>query len=591
MSRYQQQEIEYKAIDIKLLRRLLVFLKPYKKQLFFATLLAIAASALAPLRPFLTKIAIDDCIATGNSNNLAFLIVVIFFVLLVNGAMNFALTYLLSWIGQKTLLSIRLKLFSHIQSLSTSFFDKNPVGRLVTRVSNDVEALNDLFSSGLVMNVADILLIFWIIGFMFYINSTLALMTLLVLPVLLVATFIFKNRIRELFRLVRLKVAQMNSFLNEFISGIATVKLFNQELRQNVVFEEINHGHRDLMIKTIFNYAVFFPVIEMLSAITLAIIIWYSGANILSELMTVGAFIAFIQYAEMFFRPIRDLTEKYTTMQSAMAASERIFGLLDSEELLPLAKEASALEPLCESIEFRSVNFSYEPDKPVLKNVSFKVNKGETVAIVGATGAGKTSIINLLCRFYEFSDGEILIDGKDIRTIAPETLRKRIALVMQDVFLFSRTISDNISLGSSEISTQEIKNAAAALGADEFISALPDGYETKLTERGSTLSTGQRQLISFCRAYAASPDILILDEATSSIDSATEAVIERSLEKLLENRTSIIIAHRLSTIKRADRIIVLHHGEVKESGAHAELLAKNGIYAKLYKLQYSKYRI
>jgi len=329
----------------------------------------------------------------------------------------------------------------------------------------------------------------------------------------------------------------------------------------------------------------------MLRAITLAIINWYSGANILSELMTVGAFIAFIQYAEMFFRPIRDLTEKYTTMQSAMAASERIFGLLDSEELLPLAKEASALEPLCESIEFRSVNFSYEPDKPVLKNVSFKVNKGETVAIVGATGAGKTSIINLLCRFYEFSDGEILIDGKDIRTIAPETLRKRIALVMQDVFLFSRTISDNISLGSSEISTQEIKNAAVALGADEFISALPDGYETKLTERGSTLSTGQRQLISFCRAYAASPDILILDEATSSIDSATEAVIERSLEKLLENRTSIIIAHRLSTIKRADRIIVLHHGEIKESGAHAELLAKNGIYAKLYKLQYSKYRI
>jgi ATP-binding cassette subfamily B protein len=374
--------------------------------------------------------------------------------------------------------------------------------------------------------------------------------------------------------------------LNEFITGIKVVKLFTQEKNQKEKFDSVNLAHTDLWLKTIFYYAIFFPVMDMLSTIALAIIIWYSAGNVLSGLMTVGTLIAFTQYAEMFFRPIRDLTEKYTTLQSAMASAERIFAILDTDEFIEEPVVALSIGELAKSIEFRNVSFSYDNEKWVLNDVSFIANKGETVAIVGATGAGKTSIINLLCRFYDYQSGEILFDGKSIKLINAEDLRSKIALVMQDVFLFARTIGENISLGLETIDNAKINEAALALGAYDFIHKLPNGINSDVMEGGTTLSSGQRQLLSFCRAYAKNPEILILDEATSNIDSETEQIIEKSLSKLLEGRTSIIIAHRLSTIKRADKIIVLHKGKVREEGTHKELLALNGIYARLYKLQY-----
>jgi ABC-type multidrug transport system fused ATPase/permease subunit len=421
---------------------------------------------------------------------------------------------------------------------------------------------------------------------MFYTNWQLALLTLAIVPFLFIAASIFRKKVRVLFRDIRLKVSEMNSFLNEYISGISTIKLFAQELRQKNKFDDINDGHTKLWVKSVTYYATFFPVVEMLSAIATGTIIWYTAGNVLSGVMTIGTLIAFTQYAEMFFRPIRDLTEKYTTMQSAMAASERIFSLLDTDSFLPDSENAVEIGNLQKGIEFKDVNFSYDEQKQVLRGMSFNINKGETVAIVGATGAGKTSIINLLCRFYDYQSGEILIDGIDLRNIKQESLRSKIALVMQDVFLFSRTVAENITLGNESITKEKLKEVAVSLGASGFIERLPDDYNNKLSERGSTLSSGQKQLLAFCRAYAANPDILILDEATSNIDSETERIIELALDKLLTGRTSIVIAHRLSTIKRADKIIVMHKGKVREMGNHKELLELNGIYAKLYKLQY-----
>jgi ATP-binding cassette subfamily B protein len=578
---------DYKSIEWKLVRRLLGFLKPYRGKVAIALVLTLLVSALGPLRPYLTKVAIDSYITPGDWHGLLRMILLIFGVLIFHGALRYGFSLLMQHVGQRVLYDMRMKLFDHIQSLSSRFYDKNPIGRLVTRVTNDIEVLNNLFSSGLVMIIADLLLIFWLIGFMFYTEWRLALLTLSILPVLLVVTSVFRRKVRKLFREVRVQVSNMNSFLNEFIAGITTVKLFGQEKRQKENFDEFNKRHKELMLDTIFYYAIFFPTVELLSAIAISVVLWYTAGNVLSGAMTVGVLVAFIQYAEMFFRPVRDLTEKYTTLQSAMASSERIFELLDTDDFVEdnaAAKKKSSLE---EGIRFKNINFAYEPDKPVLKNVSFDVKKGETVAIVGATGSGKTTIINLLCRFYNFEEGNILIDGIDIRDISQNSMRSMIALVMQDVFLFSRSIADNISLGREDIGRDEITTAAKALDAHDFISKLENDYDNILNERGSTLSTGQRQLIAFCRAFAANPDILVLDEATSNIDSETEAIIQRSLEKLFTGRTSLVIAHRLSTIKRADKIVVLHRGEVRETGTHDELIAADGIYKKLYEFQYA----
>jgi ATP-binding cassette subfamily B protein len=579
---------EFNKIDFKLIKRLIVFLKPYKLFVYFAILLTLLVSALAPLKPYLIKIAVDDYISFGDKQGLLNIIVLILAVLVLHGAIRFGLTFIMQWVGQNCLNDIRTQLYAHLQKLSMKYYDKNPVGRLVTRVTNDVEVLNQLFSSGLIMMVADLMLIFWIIGFMFYTDVNLTLLTITVLPLLLLLTTFFRRKVRVLFRDLRNEVSKMNSFLNEFISGISTVKVFGQEEKLNNEFDVINKKTRELNIKTVFYYAIFFPAIEMIGAIATAIVLWYAAGNILSGVMTIGILIAFIQYSQMFFRPVRDLSEKYTTLQNAMASSERIFNLLDTEDFLQDAPDALEKFDFNDKIAFENVSFSYDDNKWVLKDISFEIKKGETVAIVGATGSGKTSIINLICRYYDYQSGKISIDGIELKNIKQKPLREKIALVMQDVFLFSRTIKENINLGSEDISDIEVRNAAIALGAAPFIEANPDGFDYLLNERGQSLSTGQRQLISFCRAYAANPELLILDEATSSIDTETENIIEKSLEKLLENRTSIVIAHRLSTIKRANKILVLHKGQIREQGTHDELLQLNGLYAKLYMLQYNE---
>jgi ATP-binding cassette subfamily B protein len=583
----QEQETNAKRVDYRLLRRLLQFLKPYKLHLIGGVLLTLASSALGPLRPFITRIAVDDHIAKGDLNGLFIFIAIIFGLVIVQGATQYALSLLMTWIGQRVLLDIRNTLFKHVQALALRFYDTTPVGRIVTRVTSDVEVLNELFSAGVVLMISDIMVILWILTFMWNTSSDLTLLTIIILPFLLTASFIFRAKVRVVYSKIRQQVARMNSFINEFITGMAVVQLFRQESRMEAQFREINKTHRELQDTSIMYYATFFPVVEFLSSVALAIIVWYAARHIGTGEMTVGMLIAFAQFTEMFFRPVRDLTEKYNTLQSSVVASERIFSMLDTKLTIDDAPDAKRFDSLQSSIEFSHVDFSYDGTTQILKDVSFSVRKGETLAIVGATGAGKSSIINLLCRFYEYQAGDILVDGTSIRSVKQEDLRRRIAVVLQDVFLFSRSVEENISLGRNDIRREDVQKIARQLGADAFISKLPHGYDTNVRERGAVLSVGQKQLISFCRALAQDPDILILDEATSSIDTESEQLIEASISTMLQGRTSIVIAHRLSTIQRADRILVLHKGEVAESGTHAELLSAQGLYAKLHALQFA----
>ncbi|MFN5377506.1 MAG: ABC transporter ATP-binding protein [Ignavibacteria bacterium] len=583
-----EQETESKRVDYSLLRRLLRFLKPYRLQLIGGVLLTLVSSALGPLRPYITRIAVDDHIAKGDLDGLIMFIGIIFGLVVIQGATQYALSLLMTWIGQRVLLDIRNTLFRHVQALALRFYDTTPVGRIVTRVTNDVEVLNELFSAGVVLMISDIMVILWILTFMWNTSSQLTLLTIIILPFLLIASFIFRAKVRVVYNKIRQQVARMNSFINEFITGMTVVQLFRQERPMESNFRDINKTHRELQDQSIMYYATFFPVVEFLSSVALAIIVWYASKHIGTGEMTVGMLIAFAQFTEMFFRPVRDLTEKYNTLQSSVVASERIFSMLDTKLTIDDAPNAEPFGGLESGIEFSHVDFSYDGTTQILKDVSFSVRKGETLAIVGATGAGKSSIINLLCRFYEYQGGDILIDGKRIRSIRQEDLRRRIAVVLQDVFLFSRSVEENISLGRTDISREQVVEIAKQLGADSFIARLPYGYDTNVRERGAVLSVGQKQLISFCRALAQDPDILILDEATSSIDTESEQLIEASISTMLKGRTSIVIAHRLSTIQRADRILVLHKGEVAESGTHAELLSAGGLYAKLHALQFAQ---
>ncbi len=587
-----EEEVLGKAYDASLMRRLLIYLRPYKWHVILAILLSIAVSGLEAVRPYFTKIAVDVDIAQGDAHGLLMTALALLGVLLFRGVIQYFNAYLTQWIGQKTIFDLRMQVFEHLQSRGSKFYDKNPIGRLITRVTNDTEVLNEMFSSGIVMVFSDIFTIIGILYFMFSINWELALISLSVLPLLFYGTFLFRKKAREAYREVRIQIARINTFMQEHITGMMVDQVFNREQKSFAKFSEINGAHRDANIKSIFYYAIFYPGVDLIGAIAVGLIIWYAGGNALEGSVTVGTVIAFLQFNEMFWRPIRDLSEKYNIMQTAMASSERIFKLLDDNTTVHDPAEPKPFHDVSGTIEFRNVWFAYNVGPTdaetewILKNVSFTIRAGETAAFVGHTGAGKTTIINLLGRFYDIQKGSILIDGVDIREIRQHDLRRHIAVVLQDVFLFSGDVKSNISLGDGRITREQIIAASQTVGADEFINELPEGYDTEVKERGSTLSVGQKQLISFARALAYNPRILILDEATSSIDTETELLIQAAIQKLLQGRTSIVIAHRLSTIQKADKIIVMHKGEIREMGTHQQLLGLGGIYFKLYQLQY-----
>lgn len=582
----QDDEILGKAYDAKLMKRLLTYIKPYKKYVIFAILLNIIVAALGPLRPYLTKVAIDDYILHSNFHGLMVIAIILFATLLLQAVIQYFLTYYTQYLGQKTLYDIRTQIFEHTQKLALKYFDRTPIGRIVTRVTNDVESLSELFSSGIVMVFSDVFIIVWILVFMFYMDIPLSLVTLSVLPVLVYGTFLFRKKVRETYRDVRFHLARLNSYMQEHVTGMGVVQIFRKEKDEFEKFSNINADHRDANIRSIFYYAIFFPAVELLSSIAIALIVWYGGGEVIRSNVQIGDLFAFIQFTEMFFRPIRDLSEKYNILQTSMASSERIFKLLDNKTFINNPDNPIKLNSISGRIEFKDVWFAYDNENYVLKNINFQINPGETVAIVGHTGAGKSTLINILTRFYDINKGSILVDGIDIRKVDKYDLRKFISIVLQDVFLFSGTIQSNISMDNEDITREKVIYAAKTVGADRFISKLPNNYDEEVKERGATLSVGQKQLISFARALAYDPKILILDEATSSIDTETEHLIQTAVEKLLVSRTAIVIAHRLSTIQNANKIIVLHKGEIREIGNHQTLLAKRGIYYKLYQLQY-----
>ena len=587
----KDDEILGKAYDSQLMRRLLKYVKPYKKYIIPAIFLNIIVSALGPLRPLLTKIAFDENIKNKDFHGLLVICGLLLGTLILQAVIQYFLTYYTELTGQKIVYDLRVQIFSHVQRLALKYFDKTPVGRTVTRVTNDVDSLNEMFSSGIISIFSDIFIVVWIFIFMFSMSWDLSLVTLSVLPALIYATFLFRKKVRETYRDVRKHLARLNSYMQERVTGMNVVQIFAKEKEEMKKFSSINTDNKVVNIKSIFYYAVFFPVVEMLSAISLGLIIWYGGGEVIQSRSTIGTLFAFIQFAEMFWRPIRDLSDKYNILQTAMASSERIFNLLDDKTIINNPENPVSLKTIRGEIEFSDVWFAYNPGEYVLKNLSFKIKPCEIIAIVGATGAGKTSIINIFTRFYDIEKGSITLDGIDIRTLDRSDLRKHIAMVLQDVFLFSGTIKSNINLGNGNILDDEIIEASKTVGAHKFISQLPNGYDEEVKEKGATLSVGQKQLISFARALAYNPQILILDEATSSVDTETEQLIQNAIEKLLIGRTSIVIAHRLSTIQNADKILVMHKGELKESGTHQELLAKRGIYYKLYQLQYKDQEI
>ncbi len=580
---------QVRGIDWALLRRLLVFLRPYRGWLLLGVVLAVLGAVIAPARPYVSKLAIDHALHFQEWGSFAWLLAGVLALVLVYAALQYGVTYLLQWIGQRALLAVRTEVYEHILRLGLRFHDTTPVGRMVTRVTNDVEGLSEFFSSGLVQLIADLLLLLCLVGFMVATDWRLALLTLSVLPLLVIASLLFRAKVRKVYRQIRQQLARMNAFLNEYISGITTIQLFQQEAEQFRRFERLNRRYLQLQRRSIFYYAVFFPSVDLVWALAIVLILWYAAHWLGVGGLTVGTLIAFMQYVEMFFRPIRDVTERYNVLQTALVSAERIFDILSVRQRIEDAPDAVPMPPLRSGIEFRQVTFSYDGVTPVLRDVSFTLRKGQMVALVGATGAGKSSVVSLLCRFYEFQAGDILIDGRSIRKLQQASLRRRIALVLQDDVLFSRTVLENIVFGRREISEQRVWQALQRLGLEEFVKRLPHGLATVVGERGVNLSAGERQLVALCRAFVGEADIIILDEATAHLDSETERLLEGALERLRrEGRTCIIIAHRLATVQRADCVIVLHRGQVREIGTHAELLARDGIYARLYRLQHER---
>lgn len=584
---FQEDEVLGKAYDGYLMKRLLRYLWPYRKHVLFAIVLMLIFTGLNLAGPYLVKIAVDDYFTKGMFTGVIYILLIFLVVLIVQFVVQVTQTYLLQWIGQNVIYNIRVQLFAHLQKLSLSFFDKNPVGRLVTRATNDVETLNQLFSSGVVAIFGDVFLLLGIVIVLIQMQWKLALVTFSVMPVLFVTAFIFRKYVREGFRQIRTRIARINAFLQENISGMTIVQIFNRELKNFKKFDELNLSHLKAHLRTIRYFALFFPAVELISSIALALILWYGGVKFNSEEVTFGILVAFIQYARRFFRPISDLSEKYNVLQSAMASSERIFKILDEKPGIVNVDNPKRFSDFKGKIEFRNVWFRYhEKDPYVLRNISFVLQPGEKIAIVGYTGAGKTTIISLLSRFYDIQRGEILLDDINIKEYDIHELRSKIGVVLQDVFLFTGDIESNIRLGNCDIPKKRVVQAAKDVHVDAFIRKLPRRYKYEVKERGSTFSQGQKQLLSFARALAYDPGILILDEATSSVDTDTELLIQDALKRLMQNRTSIIIAHRLSTIKFCDRIIVLHKGEIREIGTHQELLRQKGAYHRLYQLQY-----
>ena len=579
-----------KAYDSRLMRRLLTYLRPYRGQVTLAVVAIIGHSALDLAPPYLTKIVIDRYIPLGDLQGLATIAALYLVALIASFVLEYLQTWTMQLIGQRIMFDLRMELVTHLHRLDLRFYDRNPVGRLMTRLTTDVDVLNELFTSGVVSVFGDVFTLIGIMGVLVWMDWRLAIAAFSVLPLIAAITHWFRVNARESYRTVRTWIARINAYLQERITGMATVQLYRREARDFETFDEIDRRHRDANVQSIFYYAVFYPAVELVGALAASLILWVGGARIIAngdDMLTLGSLVAFLQYSQRFFRPISDLSEKFNILQGAMASSERIFGLLDTPlEITSKSPEKRTTWNGPGVIRLENVSFAYVEGEPVLKNVSFEVRPGERIGIVGATGSGKTTIVSLLLRFYDVQSGRITVDGVDIREMDLSDLRSLFGLVLQDVQLFAGTIGGNVRLGNQSISDEDVRDALEAVHASSFVDRLPNGLDSVVAERGSTLSVGQKQLLSFARALAFNPRVLVLDEATSSVDTDTELLIRDALKVVMRGRTTIAIAHRLSTIQDMDRILVMHRGELRESGTHQELLALRGIYHRLYELQF-----
>lgn len=583
----EKEKASGNIVDLNVLRRLFVFAKPYIGIFYFLVFLTIALSVVGPLRPMLIQRAIDNNVAQGDYPGLVNMILLLIGLLVIQAIVQYLHTFYSGWLGQNIIKDIRIKLYRHIQSLKLTFFDKTPIGRLVTRNVSDIETLAEVFSTGIAGIIADVMQLLVILGFMFWMDWSLTLVSLSLLPILILATYVFKEKIKVAFNEVRAAVSNLNSFVQEHITGMNIVQIFNSEKREFEKFKEINKEHRKANINSVLYYAIYFPVSEVIQAAGIGLIVWYGGGQLVQGNVEFGMLIAFILYLQMFFRPIRMIADRFNTLQMGIVSSNRILDLLDNNDHIQDNGKYSP-EHVKGDVKFENVWFAYNDEDYVLKDISFEVNTGETIALVGATGAGKSSIINLLSRFYEINKGNIYVDETDVREYNLSNLRNHIAVVLQDVFLFSDSIFNNITLKNPEISREKVREAAEMVGALSFIEKLPGGFDYNVMERGATLSVGQRQLISFVRAMVYDPKIIVLDEATSSVDTETEELIQSAIQKMMHGRTSIVIAHRLSTIQNAKQILVLDKGRIVERGNHDELLEKDGYYAQLHQMQYKE---
>lgn len=591
--RYREEDREslQKVGDLRQMKRLLRYLHPRRGVVALAVVLSILIAVLTPLPMVVIQIGIDHYILPGNFGGVIFCAAALLAAQVLLFGIERWTNILIARIGQDAMRDLRMELFEHIQSQPLRFFDRNPVGRLLTRLTSDVNVLNELFAQGVIGIFQQVFSLIVILAVLFYYNWTLTLWVLLVIPPIAFASWNFRNNVFISYRLTRVRLSRMNSFMQENITGMRNVQSNVREGSQFEIFDQLNDSHREAHLRTVFQYALFFPVVEIISAIGIALVLWrggmyYIGDGAAATVMTVGTLALFVQALERFFQPIKDLSEKYNILQSAIAASERLFALLDTKPAIADVEHPKKLADLAHSIQFRDVWFAYNPGEWVLKGINFTVRKGETIAVVGPTGSGKTTLMSLLCRFYDIQKGAILIDGVDIREMPQADLRRLIAIVMQDVFLFHGTVEENIRLGNQDISDSRVLAVSTATGFHDIVERMPNGYTSGVRERGATLSTGQKQLLSFTRALAFDPQILILDEATANIDTESEEKLQRAVATLCAGRTSIVIAHRLSTIQQANRILVIHHGHLAEEGTHEQLLARDGVYRRLYELQY-----